>query len=89
MFHHEKNWENENVVSRKTDKRYSVIALADGVNTCSKARKGAGIASEAIANLFFKNPNCETFQIKLCSFDLNSSFKKLFGKSIIQSMNNI
>ena len=55
MYHRERDGENQDVVSQKEGKRYSVISLADGVSTCSHAKTGATIASASIANLFFKN----------------------------------
>lgn len=55
MYHRETDGENQDVVSQKEGKRYSVISLADGVSTCSRAKTGAAIASASIANLLFKN----------------------------------
>lgn len=55
MYHRETDGENQDVVSQKENKRYSVISLADGVSTCSRAKTGAAIASASITNLFFKN----------------------------------
>ena len=55
MYHRETNGENQDVISQKEGKRYSVISLADGVSTCSHAKIGAAIASASIANLFYKN----------------------------------
>ena len=55
MHHRETDGENQDSVSQKENKRYSVISLADGVSTCSHAKTGAAIASAAITNLFFKN----------------------------------
>lgn len=55
MHHRETDGENQDVVSQKEDKRYSVISLADGVSACSRAKTGATIASGSIANLLFKN----------------------------------
>ena len=55
MYHRETNGENQDVVNQKENKRYSVISLADGVSSCSRAKTGAEIASASITNLFFKN----------------------------------
>lgn len=55
MYHRKTDGENQDVVSQKEGKRYSVISLADGVSTCSRAKTGAAIASASIANLLFKN----------------------------------
>lgn len=54
-YHREMGGENQDVISKKEGERYSVISLADGVSTCSRAKTGAAIASAAVANLFFKN----------------------------------
>ena len=53
-YHRESNGENQDVVCQSSNKRYAVISLADGVSTCSRAKQGAEIASEAITNLFLK-----------------------------------
>lgn len=55
MYHRETDGENQDVVSHKECKRYSVISLADGVSTCSRAKAGATIASASIVNLLSKN----------------------------------
>lgn len=54
-YHHEKSRENQDVVDSKTNKRYKVISLADGVSSCTHARQGAEIACSSISNLFLKN----------------------------------
>lgn len=37
-YHREMGGENQDVISKKEGERYSVISLADGVSTCSRAK---------------------------------------------------
>ncbi len=53
-YHMDGDGENQDALCHAQDQNFCVISLADGVSTCSEAKKGAGIASSAITNLLFK-----------------------------------
>ena len=50
-YHTARNMENQDVVRCKTDRRFSVITLADGVSACRQARRGAAVACKAVTDL--------------------------------------
>ena len=52
--HRDTNGENQDAVCCGQNRKYDVIALADGVSSCSEAKCGAEIASAAITNLLLK-----------------------------------
>lgn len=54
-YHQEHDQDNQDVLCYSQDQHYSVISLADGVSTCSCAKRGAEIASQTITDLFLKN----------------------------------
>lgn len=51
-FHKQNNIGNQDCLVSGTDKRFSVISLADGVSTCSMSADGAVTAAEAVTELF-------------------------------------
>ena len=50
--HRQEHKENEDVILHGSTRRFEMIALADGVSSCEKAREGAQAACEEIRNLF-------------------------------------
>jgi hypothetical protein len=57
-YHDSIHEENQDVVYSGTNRRFSVISLADGVSSEKEARAGAEIASEAVTNLFLYKGDC-------------------------------
>lgn len=53
-WHRLTNGENQDALFSAESEDHIVIALADGVSTCSEAKKGAEIACSAIADLFLR-----------------------------------
>lgn len=51
-FHKKNNIGNQDCLVSGSDKRFSVISLADGVSTCSMAAAGAATAAEAVTEMF-------------------------------------
>lgn len=49
--HSVRNEENQDAICFEENKRFSVIALADGVSTCRRAKEGATIASQSLVQL--------------------------------------
>lgn len=51
-YHHSAlSEENQDAVSFATNRKYTVISLADGVSSCKEAKKGAEIACRAVTDL--------------------------------------
>ncbi len=53
-YHAGTNGDNQDAICHRETADYSVISLADGVSSCSRAKSGAVIASSAATNLFLK-----------------------------------
>ncbi len=53
-YHHYDNVQNQDVILYGSNRRFSVITLADGVSTCQEAKEGAQIACKAITQLFLQ-----------------------------------
>lgn len=53
-YHKANGKENQDAVFSGENKRFAVIALADGVSECKEAKTGAEIAGKAITNLFLQ-----------------------------------
>ena len=54
-FHKERGAENEDAVRSASGSRYTVIALADGVSSCARAKEGAAAAADAVTSLYAEN----------------------------------
>lgn len=52
--HKNKRINNQDVIMSKSNKRYVVLALADGVSSCKESKKGAYIACTEIVKLLLK-----------------------------------
>lgn len=56
--HSVRNEENQDAICFEENKRFSVIALADGVSSCRRAKEGATVASRALVQLLSKKGDC-------------------------------
>jgi hypothetical protein len=54
-YHLQNNQQNQDVVLSGENRRYAVIALADGVSECSRAGEGARLACETVIEMLLAN----------------------------------